>query len=402
MTTNPYDALDPSAFWRPAVADRHMFDIEGLWRPKADVRPKDPVATYGSCFAQNIGRALRDSGYRWLRTEVPPVGLSDDDRRRFNYDVFTSRTGNIYTATLLQQWTEWATGAAEPPAEVWCTGERFIDPFRPRIEPDGFATEEELFRTRTHTIDCFRDSISKSRHFVFTFGLTECWRNRKGGYEYPMFPAAVGGTYNPALHEHCILDYDDVRNAMLRTMRLMREVNPRLRFLLTVSPIPLTATLSGQHVVVATMHTKSTLRAVAGKLASTFDYVDYFPSYEIINSPVFKGTYFAPNQRNVSKAGVDFVMKTFMSCLDMTFGDTRPTAEPETSADDDGQAEPAAAGREPQPDDAQRSPKAHRKSKLARAAANGSGKAQARRMRHSGSEDDVCEEALLAAFGKDT
>ena len=83
---------------------------------------------------------------------------------------------------------------------------------------------------------------------------------------------------------------------MQQAMALMRSANRGLRFLLTVSPVPLTATNSGNHVLVATVDSKSRLRAVAGQLARTVSRVDYFPSYEIISAPPFRGSFFRPAQ----------------------------------------------------------------------------------------------------------
>jgi hypothetical protein len=93
----------------------------------------------------------------------------------------------------------------------------------------------------------------------------------------------------------------------------MKTINPKLKIILTVSPVPLTATNSGKHVLIATMQSKSILRAVAGQLSDEYSYIDYFPSYEIINSAVFKGVFFEPNQRNVNPHGVSFVMDHFFN-----------------------------------------------------------------------------------------
>jgi hypothetical protein len=106
----------------------------------------------------------------------------------------------------------------------------------------------------------------------------------------------------------------------------MKKVNPQLRFILTVSPVPLTATKSGNHVAVATMASKSILRAVTEELMSHVD-VDYFPSYEIINSPIFKGTFFEPNQRSVNPYGVKFVMDNFFECQRAEFGEQSSSAK---------------------------------------------------------------------------
>ncbi|MCL4674907.1 MAG: GSCFA domain-containing protein, partial [Pararhodobacter sp.] len=190
---------------------------------------------------------------------------------------------------------------------------------RPRIEPDGFASVEEMTRLRQVTIDAFRDCISDARLFVFTLGLTESWVNAEGGYEYPMCPGTAGGTFDPDRHQFRNQSFDTVRAALEDAIHLMREINPTLRFLLTVSPVPLTATMSGQHVVTATMESKSILRAVAGDVARRDPFIDYFPSYEIINSPAFRGVFFDPNMRTVNPRGVDFVMRSFFTALERKF-----------------------------------------------------------------------------------
>lgn len=68
------------------------------------------------------------------------------------------------------------------------------------------------------------------------------------------------------------------------------------------------------------MESKSILRAVAGQIATIRGYVDYFPSYELINSPAFGGIFFDPNKRTVSRHGVRFVMDSFFSCMTGKFG----------------------------------------------------------------------------------
>lgn len=329
--SNPYEALEKKAFWKPSVADRHMLDIAGLWDPRFDIKPHHKVATFGSCFAQHIGKALRARGFDWFITETAPHGMSPAHCLDFNYGVFSARTGNIYTTSLLRQWTEWASGVVDVPEEVWHRGDRLIDPFRPRIEPDGFGSLAELRASQAQTIKSFRRSIAEADFFVFTLGLTESWRNKSMGFEYPMCPGTVGGEFDPTEHVFENQTFDVVRKNLVAAIEMMRTLNPKLRFILTVSPVPLTATMTKQHVLVATMYSKSVLRAVAGQLCTNHRDIDYFPSYEIINSPVFRGSFFEPNQRSVNHHGVDHVMDTFFACLSDKFGPA-PVKSPPTPA----------------------------------------------------------------------
>src|SRR5205814_997770 len=53
------------------------------------------------------------------------------------------------------------------------------------------------------------------------------------------------------------------------------------KVLLTVSPVPLQTTFTGQDAVVANNYSKSVLRVCAQNLFMKYSNVDYFPSYEI-------------------------------------------------------------------------------------------------------------------------
>lgn len=340
---NPYESLPQSAFWKPAVAERGMLEIGGLWQPKFAISSQTRIATYGSCFAQHIGKALKSRGYSWNVTETAPAGMNDNSASAFNYGIFSSRTANIYTTTLLLQWLSWATGKLAPPSETWERDGRFLDPFRPRIEPTGFRDPGELQASRNHAIACFRASIESSDILVFTLGLTESWRNKGGGFEYPMCPGTVGGEFREAEHGFCNLGFQEVVDSLQASFEAMKTLNPRLRFILTVSPVPLTATNSGQHVLVATMHSKSILRAVAAHFHESRDDVDYFPSYEIINSPAFRGTFFESNLRSVSRTGVAFVMDSFFDCLAGSADVMPPPSSPQGSQE---QAMPATGSAE--------------------------------------------------------
>jgi hypothetical protein len=363
---HPYASLDDKFFWAKAVGQRNMFEIDGLWDPKFRITKAQRIVTFGSCFAQHMGRELQQRGFNWTITEKAPTGLSAENARRFNYGVFSARTGNMYTVSLLKQWLWWAQGKSPVPTEVWTRDGRCYDPFRPNIEPNGFAAESEVLRSREVAIEAFRECVRTANVFIFTMGLTESWFNTEQGHEYPMCPGTVAGEFDASRHGFVNQDHGFIVDSMADVLRELRRVNPKLRVLLTVSPVPLTATKSGKHVLVASMESKSILRAVAGRTANSRGFVDYFPSYEIINATPYRGSFFEPNQRSVSKTGVHHVMNHFFRCLRDKFG-----------AED---AEPAAA----QP-------------KGGRGHGGGSEMAMAAKQQ---ADKAVCEEELLSAFSK--
>jgi len=281
----------------------------------------------------------------WFDAEPAPAIVSKRLAQQFGYRSFSARTAAIDTPSLLLQWLRWAFGEAEIPNEVWTRDDRFLDPFRPRIEPDGFDSPETVHRMRSLTLAALRDCVTKSEVFVFALGQTESWFH-KDGHEYPICPGTAGGTFDADRHLFVNQGFDQVNTAMVTAIALMRRHNPRLRFLLTVSPVPLIATNSGAHVLVATMQSKSILRSVAAEISATHECVDYFPGYEIVTAPTFRGMFLEPDQRTVSPAGVDAVMRSFFGAQDRKFGATlaagpAPSAalhaddHPETDGKDD-------------------------------------------------------------------
>jgi hypothetical protein len=84
-----------------------------------------------------------------------------------------------------------------------------------------------------------------------------------------------------------------------------------VRVLLTVSPVPLIATYEERHVLTATTYSKSVLRVAAETIVRETDWVDYFPSFEIITGSFNAGMYYQPDAREVTEAGVAHVMRCF-------------------------------------------------------------------------------------------
>jgi len=307
---NPYRDLEARAFWKSGIADGSLAEI---WKPKWRLQPEDRVVTFGSCFARHLGPALRHRGCNWWETEPPPPKLSAESAERFGYGQFSCRTGAITTPTALRQWVSWALGDTEMPDVHWVNGDRFIDPFRPSIEPGGFVSRAEMTASRKQAITSLQRAIVEADVFIFTLGMTESWIHTPGDWVYPACPGTIGGSFDPAMHRFRNLSFAQVEQSLVETLERLWLARPELRVLLTVSPVPLTATASGQHVLAANSHSKAVLRAVAGEVADRLSLVDYFPSYEIVTQPGLADRMYEANRRSVSAYGVARVMDVFFS-----------------------------------------------------------------------------------------
>ncbi len=330
--SHPYETLPDDRFWRTAVANRDALEIEGLWKPKLAIGRRTRIVTAGSCFAQHFSKALVARRYRWLDFEPGPAGLTAEQRKDYHYGTFSFRTGNIYTPRMLLQWLTWALTDTNPPEVAWEKDRRFYDPFRPGVEPGGFVSVDEMLTSRAETLAAIAAAVKGAQVFVFTLGLTEAWQDTHLGVEYAVCPGTVAGRFDADRHVFMNHGFGALMGDMTAALRLLFRTNRRLQVLLTVSPVPLTATASGQHVLTATSHSKSLLRAMASELVTAQARVDYFPSYEIITHPVYKGRFFAPNLRSVLPDGVDHVMSHFFREQAAAFGGEAAVALPATVA----------------------------------------------------------------------
>jgi len=309
---NPYSDLLPHQFWRQGVVEDHVLLTNVLWQKKFAIDPDDKIACAGSCFAQHISKRLKLSGYQFVDFEVAPRALPVEFHKKYGYSMYSARYGNIYTVAQLLEVAQEAFGIRSAVGYSWVKDGRYYDPLRPGVEPNGLDSPEEVDLLRRYHLERVRELLSAMDVFVFTLGLTEAWVCKRSGRTLPVAPGVIAGSYNPQDYEFKNFSHAEIKSQFVEFMKLVESVKGcKCRFIISVSPVPLTATASGRHVLVATNYSKGTLLSVASELCSECDEVDYFPSYEVISSPWSRGIFFASNQRDVSPAGVDAVMRVF-------------------------------------------------------------------------------------------
>ncbi len=332
--SHPYRDTPPARRWRAAMAATPPGEIDPVGPVPFRIAASDRVATAGSCFAQHIGRGLRARGFRPLVTESAHPILPPETAEAFGYGVYTARYGNLYTPRQALQLLRRAYGRFAPAEDVWLgEGGRAFDPFRPAVQPGGFATREELEADRVRHLAAVRAMFESADVLVFTLGLTECWVSRVDGAVFPVCPGVLAGEFDPDRHAFRNLDADETSADLEALIEEARAVNPALRVVLTVSPVPLAATAEPRHVWTSTTWSKAVLR-VAAETATRRAGVAYFPSYEVITSPAARGAYFAEDLRSVTPEGVDHVMRLFFRHFVEAPGEPTPApaAAPATDA----------------------------------------------------------------------
>jgi len=331
--SHPYKNLPAKHFWGKAVANRHVSDLPDLFQPKFPLDANAKIAVAGSCFAQYLKQFLEERGVDLMDVEPPPpIGMirSKFDAREFGYGIYSARYGNIYTAKqLLQLAQEALSGEGRTAQDIaWKTSDgRYIDALRPGVEPQGFATVDELLLSRADHIRQVRKLLRQSNVFIFTLGLTEAWRSTRSGLVYPLAPGVAGGEFNASEFEFVNFDYEEIKSDLLKFARLYRRSGSEKKILLTVSPVPLAATYEDQNVLLSTIYSKSVLRSVAGSLRAADPLIDYFPSYEIVVGPNARYSFFEMDARTVHSSGVNVVMDYFSQSYPELFARRRRRAK---------------------------------------------------------------------------
>lgn len=330
LGNHPYKLAPSRAFWSRAVSK--AFDTADLISYDGVlIRKTDKVVSAGSCFASNLVPYLDKSGLSYHRTEtVHPVfaEFADDN---FGYARFSASYGNIYTVRQLLQLLRRCRGQFSPQESFWVEDGMYVDPFRPGLKFKARSEQEFRALTRQHlskTLVAFEEATV----FVLTLGLTEGWVSISDGAVFPACPGTIAGKFDDTRHKYHNFSVAEVEADLLTFISEMREINPHLKFITTVSPVPLVATAGGQHVLCASTYSKSILRVAAESAAAKFDNVVYFPAFEIVTGPQAPDKFFEADKRNVTAAAVESVMCALLAHCEVEGAVTPSTTVPVTES----------------------------------------------------------------------
>jgi hypothetical protein len=259
--------LDPSGVYQliePGMGASRVYGERPCMalKPKFTLPERPRIFASGSCFAREIELALHTQGHEVLSWN-PDLGISNELFHRYTTHAiaadfqFALRGG--YPESL----------AIELAPDQWCD-----------FTGHGIArSREELLNWRYGVIDVHKQVVDADVVFV-TLGLVEAWFDTVTR-TYTNIPP--WGQFFGSRYQCRITDYPENLAALERFLAFLRErVRPDLKVILTVSPVPLGETFSGQDIVMANAYSKSVLRAVAQDVAHKDPNTDYFPSYEMV------------------------------------------------------------------------------------------------------------------------
>lgn len=285
-------------------------------KPKFQIDPSWPIFTMGSCFAREVENVLMMRGLplllwghgvpaehfeTWNETTQRGGGAAGGQLSRGALNKYSVRSMAHELKRVLLDESYPDEGLIELAPGQW---------FDPHASGLKLHDKETALANRKRLTDATAQ-IKQARICFFTLGLTETWLDSETGLAMNTHPGPTWLSRMPERFRFVDYGYEATLNDMLSILTMIRQhCHPEMRFIVTVSPVPLGATFKDADVIVANSGSKSVLRAVAEELYRRFDFVDYFPSYEIVlNSP--RAIAFQEDQLHVARDMVATVMETF-------------------------------------------------------------------------------------------
>ncbi|MGR3484476.1 MAG: GSCFA domain-containing protein [Paracoccaceae bacterium] len=252
------------------------------WTPDAPAITRDTrVTAFGSCFAAKITNYLARRGY----------SMSSEDADASDAYVVRIGEGMVNTFVIRQQF-EWA----------W-EGKAFGDGLWYAEDGDALEADEKI---RLLTKDIF----DRTEVFVLTLGLSEVWYDKvTDEVALRVLPRSA---YDPERHSFRVTTVEENRDNIERIYQLIRKHAPEAKVIVTLSPIPLSATFRDQSCISANAVSKSILRVAVDEVVRQHmdeGVLHYWPSYEIVMATVPDTV--QDDGRHVRPSVSDFIMTQF-------------------------------------------------------------------------------------------
>jgi len=258
--------------------NRFMTDRSVTTLANPGISRSDRFFVMGSCFAEEIRLALEQElgqghvvpDYRQLAFDASQVQV-DGLPERNHLNTYNVHSVLQEVERLLHLWKPAADDHWQLDGKVQCPYRRLV----------LAATPQALNAVNDDLDEVLRAGFAAADHFIFTFGMTEIFINRASGKAANQKPgyARGGGREETTYHR---AGFAENLAALERLVDLIGAQKPQATIFVTVSPVPLRMTFSGDDVFVANALSKSTLRAALGELADRRANVRYFPSYEAV------------------------------------------------------------------------------------------------------------------------
>lgn len=163
--------------------------------------------------------------------------------------------------------------------------------------------------------------LAEADVFILTIGVAPIWfKKATNGFVYQPNVKAIDEYYER------MMTYAEARDSLQQVVQLVQQINPEVRLVLTLSPVPLGRTFEFHSAIVADCISKSMLRtAIHEVVGAGSDKLMYFPAFEVVRwAGSHRGDTYGEDgaPRHVSKSTVDRIVAAFVRhySLDLAMG----------------------------------------------------------------------------------
>ena len=267
--------------------------IENVTNTETIVDKNTKVSSIGSCFAEEILLWMKQNNYNILQ---PEWGMVYNPR---NIRLIIEGALEYENFNPKERFWDFGDGDIRTP---YVKSSIELSPYRlGKTLDEANNKEKELFQK-------FADVLLNVETLIITLGQTEYWASEKN---YPFYAAPWTGIEGGSdKHKAYNLSHQEVKEELQLIIKLLKKHNPNIDILISVSPVPLVASIQkGYSAYIAAGKAKSTLHCATLEVVDECDKVYYMPSYEIVTSNPNKS--FKPDGRHVLSGTVSTIMKTF-------------------------------------------------------------------------------------------
>jgi hypothetical protein len=271
-------------------------------RPRFSIKKGARVYTIGSCFARNIERALAERDIL-----VPNLGVEIPAELYAGVTAYKNTVLNKYNAhSMAAEIIRGIEGEAGEPNIVEAGPDQWFDP---EVSFLRALPRDQLLSVRRTLEDAAREVV-RSDVVLMTFGLTETWVDH--GLGVALNSVNVGGKRRRKHVQFFNATVDQVVAVMSDALERLRAANRDVKVVATVSPVPMSNTFTDMDVISANTYSKSTLRVACEVLKARYDFVDYFPSFEMVMHSPRESTWY-PDNLHVRNEVVSRVIREFVA-----------------------------------------------------------------------------------------
>tara|TARA_B100001175_G_scaffold315617_1_gene327572 strand:- start:15946 stop:16932 length:987 start_codon:yes stop_codon:yes gene_type:complete len=227
------------------------------------------LASIGTCFAEEISNHFKtnNDNIKYLCLE----------KNKFN---FSANWGRVYTTKNLLQIVSYSLEKDSVPIHVEKYKNIFYDPLR-EYSVGRFDSKEAAFLGIKKHREFSRNVLKKSDLLIITLGQNEFWYdseiNLAWGFSPPLSVRKNQERFKPIEYT-----FNQNINDLNKIIKKLKDFNPRLKIIFTVSPVAEYATFLNHNIVSQAFAGKCILRAVLHEIVPKYEYVFYFPSFEYV------------------------------------------------------------------------------------------------------------------------